>query len=198
MFPGIQGQAPYKSLDPPNPTNIYGKTKADGEEAVLKHPRTVVLRVPVLYGPTEPEDNNKESAVNILMDVVYKSQKEPVKVDDWAIRYPTNVEDVARVCVDIAKYYTAAAEGKELPRILQFSSEDAMTKYDICEKFAEIMALPMDGIVADKDGGKPSPDGTLRPYDCHLDTGELKTLGIDVATVDFVAWWRRKVRAFRH
>lgn len=160
----------------------------------------MVLRVPVLYGATDPEDNNTESAVNVLMDSLYKSQKEPVKMDDWAIRYPTNTEDVARVCKDIAQLYTSTTTEKkgELPQILQFSSEDKMTKYEICQTFSEIMGLPMDGIVADKDGGKSGPDGTVRPYDCHLDTGELKNLGVDVGTVGFVAWWRRKVGAFRH
>lgn len=157
----------------------------------------VVLRVPVLYGETDPHDNNAESAVNILMDSLLKSQKSPgVKMDDWAIRYPTNTADVGRVCVDVAKVYTAP-HTEALPRILQFSSEDRMTKYEICQKLAEVMGLPMDGIVADKDGGKPSPDGTLRPYDCHLSTEELKSVGIDVRTMDFVAWWRRYVGAFR-
>ena len=155
----------------------------------------MVLRVPVLYGATDSEDNNKESAVNVLMDSLYKSQKESVKMDDWAIRYPTNTEDVARVCKDIAALYT---ENKNLPKLLQFSSEDRMTKYEICQAFAEIMRIPMDGLVADKDGGKAGPDGTIRPYDCHLDTQELKTLGISVVTMGFVAWWRRKVGAFRH
>ena len=198
VFPGMQGQAPYKNTDQPKPTNIYGQTKLDGEEAVLKtNTNAVVLRVPVLYGATDPPENNKESAVNTLMDSLQKSQKEMVKMDDWAIRYPTNTEDVGRVCADIAKLYTGSDSSK-LPRILQFSSEDRMTKYEICEKFADIMGLPMDGLVTDKDGGKPAPDATLRPYDCHLDTSELKTLGIDIGTVDFVAWWRRKVGAFRH
>ncbi|EXJ75768.1 dTDP-4-dehydrorhamnose reductase [Cladophialophora psammophila CBS 110553] len=199
VFPGIQGQAPYKPTDTPKPTNIYGQTKLDGETAVLQSPNnTVVLRVPVLYGPTSPKENNKESAVNVLMDSLWKSQNEKVKMDDWAIRYPTNVQDVARVCLDIAKLYTASPHPENLPRILQFSSEDRMTKYEITQKFAEIMGLSLDGIVPDKEGGKPAPDGTLRPYDCHLDTSELQRLGIDVSTVDFVAWWRRWVGAYRH
>lgn len=204
MFPGVQGEAPYKANHPGKPTNIYGQTKLDGESAVLKYSEnasSVVLRVPVLYGPTVPADNYKESAVNVLMDALWKSQKESVKMDHWAIRYPTNTEDVGRICTDIAKLYLASREagnGTTLPKILQFSSEDKMTKYNICEKFAEIMGLPMDGIVKDEDGGKPAPDGTMRPYDCHLDTSELKHLGIDVGTVDFVAWWRREVKAYRH
>lgn len=171
----------------------------DGEKAVLSTAnKAVVLRVPVLYGQTEPADNNKESAVNILMDSLQKAQKETVKMDDYAIRYPTNTEDVGRVCADIAKLYTQTL-GQGLPKILQFSSEDRMTKYEISQKFAEIMGLPLDSMVADRESGKkPGADGTLRPYDCHLDTAELKKLGIDVNTIDFVAWWRRKVGAMRH
>lgn len=57
----------------------------------------VVLRVPVLYGKAE---KNAESAVNVLMDSVMKAQEEGAKIimDHWALRYPTNTEDVARVC----------------------------------------------------------------------------------------------------
>jgi S-adenosylmethionine synthetase len=197
VFPGVQGQAPYKTNDKPKPTNIYGQTKLDGEHATLSASRNaVILRVPVLYGETEPGSNHKESAVNVLMDSLQKSQNEKVKMDDWAIRYPTNTADVGRVCADIAKLYLAKPS-EDLPEILQFSSEDRMTKYEICQKFSEITGLSLDGLVADKDGGKPGPDGTLRPYDCHLDTSELKKLGIDVSTVDFVAWWRDKVGASR-
>lgn len=132
------------------------------------------------------------------MDSLHKSQKETVKMDHYAIRYPTNTEDVGRVAADIAKLYTQSA-GKDLPKILQFSSEDRMTKYEIVQKFAEIMGLPLDKMQADAESGKkPGPDGTMRPYDCHLSTDELKKVGIDTSTVDFVAWWRRKVGAYRH
>jgi S-adenosylmethionine synthetase len=200
VFPGVQGEAPYTPASTPKPTNIYGQTKLDGERAVQKYPKTTSLRVPVLYGDTDPDDDNAESAINVLLDALWKSQKEPgVKMDDWAIRTPTNTADVGRVCVDIARYAGAGADtGRTVPPILQFSSDDRMTKYEVCRVFGEIMALPLDGIVAVKDGGKPGPDGTMRPYDCHMDTGELKKMGISVETVDFVAWWRKKLGAFRH
>ena len=213
VFPGTPGQAPYKSTDCPLPLNVYGQTKLDGEEALFNYTEDiglgVVLRVPVLYGHVEPEGNNRESAVNIIMDALWKSQDkldapdaEKVKMDDWALRYPTNTEDVGRVCVDISKHYlgvlaTGDAQAKaKLPFVLQFSSEDKMTKYGICQLFAEIMGLSMEGVVADREGG--GTGGTSRPYDCHLDTGGLKELGIDVSTSNFEMWWRRKVRAFRH
>lgn len=211
VFPGQPGQAPFKAADEPSPTNIYGQTKHDGEKAVLhacKPGQAVVLRVPVLYGETDPKDAHRESAVNVLIDALWKSQTKDAKVvmDDYAIRYPTNTADVARVCVDIAKLYTSVAssdppsetKASDLPRILQFTSEDSMTKWEMTQKLGDIMNLPVDNIYPDRESGKqPASDGTLRPYDCHLDTAELRNLGIDVSTVDFVAWWRRWLGAYR-
>lgn len=77
---------------------------------------------------------------------------------------------------------------RELPSILHFSSEDQMTKWQICQMFADIMGLPLDNMVPLKPEEEPK-DGTIRPYDCHLDTSELQKLGIDVSTVDFKTWW---------
>ncbi len=158
----------------------------------------VVLRVPVLYGHATEA---KESAVNTLMDSLWKAQEKGAQIgmDDWSIRYPTNTEDVGRVCQDIAvKYLEATAEQQRkmttlLPRILQFSSEDRFTKYEMCEVFAEIMGLGMGGLVANKQGNDPKAS-VQRPYDCHLATTELKMLGIDVGTMDFKAWWLVAVR----
>lgn len=146
----------------------------------------LVLRVPVLYGDAK---ENKESAVNILVDAVWKAQKEKVVMDDWSIRYPTNTEDVGRICADIAaKYLEAGEERKSLPKVFQFSSEDRFTKYEICELLAETLGLPMGKMEANKEGNDPNAK-TQRPYDCHLSTKALKEVGIDVSTQDFKAFW---------
>lgn len=104
VFSGAPGEAPYEADATPGPTNLYGQTKLDGERAVLdeysrarKQGFGVTLRVPVLYGHAEMPS---ESAVNVLMDALWKCQTEGVKVnmDHWGVRYPTNTEDVGRVC----------------------------------------------------------------------------------------------------
>ena len=111
VFPGRPGEAPYAADAEPAPTNLYGRTKLEGERAVLdayasaSPPREglgVVLRVPVLYGDAEVP---AESAVNVLMDALWRSQEllaapaaDKIKMDHWALRYPTNTEDVGRVC----------------------------------------------------------------------------------------------------
>ena len=59
----------------------------------------IIIAAPIYarrYGPVE---QNSESAVNILIDVV-KARK-TVRMDDWSPRYPTNVQDIARVLLDI-------------------------------------------------------------------------------------------------
>ncbi|KAF4511076.1 hypothetical protein G6O67_002909 [Ophiocordyceps sinensis] len=202
VFPGTPGDAPYNADAAPKPANLYGQTKADGERAVLeeftragKQGLAVVLRVPVLYGHAETP---AESAVNTLMDSVWKAQTEGarMKMDHWARRFPTNTEDVGRVCRDVAAKYLDAAERQGLPRILQFSSQDAMTKYDICQLFGEVMGLSTAGIEPNTQANDPNASAQ-RPYDCHLRTEELEQLGIDVSTCDFTAWWRREVGAFR-
>lgn len=103
---------------------------------------------------------------------------------------------------DIATLYLTTPSTTNLPSILQFSSEDKYTKYEICELFAEIMGLPLSGskeetgMRANTEGNKPGAS-VQRPYDCHLSTKVLKDLAIDCATMDFVGWWRRESRAFR-
>ncbi|PHH52366.1 Methionine adenosyltransferase 2 subunit beta [Ceratocystis fimbriata CBS 114723] len=201
VFPGIQGEAPYEADAVPRPPNVYGQTKRDGEVALLEEyaksstdSRAVVLRVPVLYGHAETP---AESAVNVLMDTLWKAQQgNKVKMDAWSVRYPTNTEDVARVIKDIAIKYLGTPATEKLPSILQFSSEDRTTKYGICLRFAEIMGMPSDGIEPQTDGGDPNA-AVQRPYDCHLSTQALKSLGIRVNTMDFNAWWCRELRAFR-
>ena len=112
VFSGRPGEAPYAVSAPTEPTTAYGQLKLEGETAALsefaKLPGSeglgVALRVPVLYGSAEMPS---ESAVNVLMDTVWQAQKAveeqgdkaaKIKVDHWAVRYPTCTEDVGRVC----------------------------------------------------------------------------------------------------
>lgn len=229
VFPGPPGDVPYEADAEPKPTNLYGQTKFDGERAVLdeyakagKAGLGTTLRVPVLYGVA---DKPSDSAVNVLLDIVQKADAEKSKVmmDHWAIRYPTNTEDIGRVChgmqitplwnssagshravsedlisadpirVDVAEKYLGAADRSALPTILQFSSEDKMTKYEICQKLGEILNISTERIEPNTQGNDPQAS-VQRPYDCHLSTKVLRDLGIDVSTIDFADWWRRHGR----
>lgn len=191
VFPGTEGEAPYDADASPKPPNFYGETKRDGEIPV-RFAGGIIFRVPVLYGEAEEP---KESAVNTLMDAVWnKAEKEVVEMDHWSIRYPTNTEDVARVLKDVVYKYTTE-DIENLPKVLQFSSEDRMTKYEICQTLADIAGLPLEHMKAND---TVDPNATVkRPYDCHLSTKSLKDIGIDVHTVNFRDWWQRYMRAYK-
>lgn len=190
-----------------------------GSEKDVVTGRGVILRVPVLYGDTEEAFGNKESAVNTLLDTVWKAAElpagePPLKMDDWSQRYPTNTEDVARVIQDIALLYTSSppsgsSNNLSLPQILQFSAEERFTKYEICGLLAEILDVDIEGkLIGDRPpeeegaggagaGASAGNASVQRPYDTHLSTKVLEDLGVNVYAQDFRAWWRWRLRAFR-
>ncbi|KAK7510372.1 uncharacterized protein IWZ02DRAFT_457091 [Phyllosticta citriasiana] len=220
VFPGTPGEAPYSPAHLPEPPNMYGLTKWQGEKAVLEAAGatehdgrllSAVLRVPVLYGKALQAS---ESAVNVLVEQILKAAalapSEPrISMDHYAQRYPTNTSQVARVCFDLCELYTGRRQPAtqwgqmKLPGIVHFSSEDKMTKFEICQVLADILGLPLDGLEpyapSQEQLAKEESEGkTKRPYDCHLDTAETKALGIDVSTVNFKNWWRKELGAYRH
>ena len=129
-------------------------------------------------------------------------------MDNVAIRFPTGhisfvitsnnleVSDVGRVIRDVANMYLTTPKVFNFPEILHFSASEKMTKYDMAVKFAEILGVPTDHLIrVDSIDEKAA---VSRPRDCQLDVGRLKELGVNVQSVDFGSWWKRKLGAFRH
>ncbi|KAE9400519.1 NAD(P)-binding protein [Gymnopus androsaceus JB14] len=176
---------PYTPSAKTNPLQLYGRTKRDGEEAVLAvdGAKVVVLRVPVLYGPAP---KNSDSAVNILLDIVQDQSGKQYKMDHYATKYPTNV-------VDIAGFLARLAESKPpipIPPILHYSAAEPFTKYEMCLVFAKILGLPHTHIVPQSE---PESDAgaTTRPRDCQLYTKETEDLGVEggLGLSLFEEWW---------
>jgi len=186
VFDGTQ--PPYHAIGgKPNPLNFYGRTKLAGEKAIEEvYPEATILRVPILYGKTE---YNGESAVNTLVDVVM-NQSKPSKMDDVAVRYPTNVEDVARVLVDLTS--AKLEHGKDIQGVYHFSSEKSYTKYAMCQTFAKSLHVPLEHVEpvdTSNDAGSAS-----RPKDAHLSNDRLEQTGISTFNVDFDTWWDRHLK----
>ncbi|KAH9478448.1 Methionine adenosyltransferase 2 subunit beta [Psilocybe cubensis] len=174
---------PYTPSSSTNPLQLYGRSKRDGEVAVLgvDGAKVIVLRVPVLYGPAP---QNSDSAINILLDVVQDQSGKTYKMDHYATRYPTNVLDIADFLVRLTGLK------KPIPPILHYSSDEPFTKYEICLTFAKILGLPHKHIIPDAE--PPSGEGaTTRPRDCHLYTKETEDLAVDggLGLSLFEEWW---------
>jgi dTDP-4-dehydrorhamnose reductase len=157
---------PYQPGDIPNPLNHYGRSKLDGENAIREVTDNFgVLRVPILYGDVE---NLAESAVTSIAPLLTHSPIPPQ--DHWAIRYPTHVEDVATVCLQMVDYksYEERFRG-----IFHWSGDEPFTKYEMACAMAPVLSVDTEDIPA---APEPSP-GTPRPQDCCLDMTELSALG---------------------
>ncbi|KAJ7485258.1 hypothetical protein FB451DRAFT_1228914 [Mycena latifolia] len=174
---------PYPPSARPNPLQLYGQTKLDGEVKILgvEGATAIILRVPVLYGPAP---KNSDTAVNILIDVVEDQSGKTYKMDHYATRYPTSVVDIANFLVKLS------ALKKPIPPILHYSAAEPFTKYEMCLIFAKILGLPHGHIIPDAE--PPTGEGaTTRPRDCKLYTQESEDLGLEdgLGLSLFEEWW---------
>ncbi|KAB8360798.1 hypothetical protein FH972_024532 [Carpinus fangiana] len=122
-------------------------------------------------------------------------------MDHWSLRYPTCTEDIGRVLAEAAeKLLALSVDARKAvsggTRILHFSAEERMTKFEICETLAGILGLELGQMRANEQGNDPAAS-VQRPYDCHLSTAELQELGVDVRAQKFEPWFRRYLRAVR-
>ena len=96
----------YCEEDPPAPLQVYGRTKAQGEALAAAVPGSLIVRLPLLYGP--------EFAAKLRAG-------EEAALDDTAWRQPTHVDDAAAV---LARLVDAKLAG-----ILHVAADKGTTKY---------------------------------------------------------------------
>ncbi|XP_020663540.1 methionine adenosyltransferase 2 subunit beta [Pogona vitticeps] len=160
---------PYKENDVPNPLNLYGQTKLDGEKTVLRNNESAaVLRIPILYGEVE---RLEESAVTIMFEKVQLNNKS-ANMDHWQQRFPTYVKDVASVCRQLAEKRML---DPSIRGIFHWSGNEQMTKFEMARAMADAFNLPSSHL-------RPITDspvvGALRPRNAQLDCSRLQMLGI--------------------
>ncbi|KAJ0066403.1 hypothetical protein NL108_013035, partial [Boleophthalmus pectinirostris] len=132
---------PYGEDDAPNPLNLYGRSKLEGEREAQRHcPDCVVLRVPILFGEVERVE---ESAVTVLWTLVLDSAQ-TCSLDHTQQRFPTEARDVARVCSNICSRRT---QDPSVRGVFHYSAQEQMTKYEMAKAIGDAFHLPSDHIV---------------------------------------------------
>ncbi|MGN0886515.1 MAG: dTDP-4-dehydrorhamnose reductase family protein [Candidatus Spyradenecus sp.] len=165
--------APYAEDTRRCPINAYGRQKAAAEAAIEEASNVLILRLPILFGPT-PDLRN--SAVTILAANLLAARGACVKMDDLAIRYPTFTCDIARQLLRLAKPVCAGT----LRGIAHYSAQEPMTKFQMALTMAPLIGVDPAQCLPDH-----TPPAVPRPYDCHLSTRRLRQLGLFVEPTPF-------------
>ena len=120
VFSGTaEAPGPYAEEAIPDPLSVYGRTKLEGERAVLEaHPEALVVRTTVVYGP---DTAGKNFLYTLLR---YPSMGQRVRVASDQISTPTYNRDLAEATlalVDIGATGVVHVAGSEVMDRLQFA-----------------------------------------------------------------------------
>lgn len=89
----------FRETDPAGPVSVYGRTKADGESALLAAcPSALVVRLPLLFGPS---GGRGLGASDSLLAALARGERPVLFEDEW--RTPLSVVHAARALTELAQ-----------------------------------------------------------------------------------------------
>ena len=122
---------PYNPKDYVKPLGIYGKSKAKGEEYVLKLKNNYVVRTSWLYG-----DFGKNFCLTMLRLHKEKSlAKQPLRVVSDQIGAPTSTYSLSRFCW---KIIDSLSNSKIIPSLLHWADAGVASWFDFAFAIGEI------------------------------------------------------------
>lgn len=172
VFDGTNPSA-YTEADAPNPINVYGETKLQGERAVQEAcPRSFVLRTSWLYG------RRGKNFVKTMLKLAEKGERLTVVCDQRGS--PTWTRNLALQAVELAQ--------TEHFGLFHATSQGACSWYEFACAIFEEAGLKVEVVPVDSQQ-YVQPAG--RPANSKLDNARLRALGLDV-----MPHWRDGLRGF--
>jgi dTDP-4-dehydrorhamnose reductase len=98
VFDGVRGW--YSESDRPNPINDYGRSKLAAEGFVREHPNHVIMRLPLILGPSGPDDNHGNFITRFISA---DDTGDKMKVFSDAYRTMIYVNDIPRIIEKIVE-----------------------------------------------------------------------------------------------
>lgn len=163
VFDG-KSDKPYKedNLKNLNPLSIYGKSKLDGEVAIIKsNCEYLILRVATVF------NLNKENNFVFKIKKLAQNNKE-LKVISDQITNPTNSFDIAKATIDIIKHIIK--NNKFISGIYHLASKNPISYYE----FAKIITSEMKDIKITEVNSSYFPSIAKRPLNGALNVDKIK------------------------
>ena len=158
VFDGTNHQ-PYRPEDKTNPVSVYGKTKVEGENAVLKNaPTAAIIRTAWLYSPY---GNNFVKTMRRL-----GAERDTLNVVADQIGTPTYAADLAKAIKQILPQLNEQTKG-----IYHFTNEGVCSWYDFA---VEIMRLSKLSCKVLPITSAEYPTKAQRPFYSVLDKNKIK------------------------
>jgi len=167
VFDGRGG--PYPEDAPPSPVSVYGRTKLEGERAVLRADAgNLAIRTTVVYS-WHPGDKN------FLMQLVEQlGSGRRMRVPADQVSSPTYAPDLGRAIAALARGPAAG--------VLNVAGPDVLGRYDFAVRAAAI--LDLDASLLDAVPTAALNQKAARPLSAGLRTERLAAMGIAMRGVD--------------
>ncbi|MBM4127224.1 MAG: SDR family oxidoreductase [Nitrospira sp.] len=158
IFDGRRGW--YQEEDRPAPINVYGKTKAEAEQAVLQNPRHTVIRIVLTAGTSEHGDR---SFVEDMCRTAKAGKNVTLYADEFRCPLPAGV--IARVLWELVQ--------RECPGLYHLGGSERLSRWEIGKSL-----LPwypeLNGWLVE--GSSQDHRGAPRPADLSLNCEKIQRL----------------------
>lgn len=163
VFDGVTDR-PYVESDEARPLNVYGRSKLAGEQAVLVHPRTVVLRVSWVFS------RYGRNYVSFMLRLARERDVLKVVADQFGT--PTDGEALAAFLVATAPRWAAAPSGDPAFGLFHFANAGETSRFDFAKTAIDRDPLARARIEPTTQAAfaEPAP----RPPRSPLDTAKLR------------------------
>ena len=141
VFNGKKLRKIYSEKDKPKPTSIYGKSKLAADKKVLKSNNTLIIRLPMLYGPT-----HKNQIISKLLIKLAKGEKIHVANDVFStpVYTPDLCKFVYNNCIIKSNFFKN--------KLIHFASSKRYSIYDFIKNLSKnINAINPNQIIKVKD-----------------------------------------------
>lgn len=158
---GESNGAPYTEQHATEPGTLYGRTKLLGECYALAYARSLIVRLPLMYGL--PEASRAPTFFQNMLSALQSGQ--PIQLFEDELRSPLWLDDAAHALLRLAH--------DKLTGVLHVPGPEALSRLEMGQKLAAALGCSQAPLIAAKSAALGGLE--QRPHDLRLDDTRYRT-----------------------